>query len=260
MRWWHRGGIAADDRDLNFGRRELQPQPAYERGYNYGASSYRPPAGPSYSLPNRSSDRFDDTRVAGDYGARHEYDYAPSYAKDSRDSRQYVERGPNDYSARYSQNGLSRDRYNDAAPRGYGDHRWNRGSEPPPARGNRSPSYADRQPPYTERPPPHADRPPSFADRPPSYASGRVPLAERPTRYEEPAYQPVPTAEYAPLVDDALFPPPPPTGRGRRGDLIGQDGGTPKDLEREAFNAELDRLAADLDKVYICWLTDACLA
>ena len=141
--------------------------------------------------------------------------------------------------------------YNDAPPRSYGDQRWNRGPESLATRGNRSPSYADGPPLYADRPPSYAERPPSYADRPPSYAAARVPLAERSSRYEEPAYHPVPTSEYSSVVDDGLFPPAPPSAKsGRRGDLVGQaDGETPKDLEREAFNAELDRLAADLDKV-----------
>lgn len=60
--------------------------------------------------------------------------------------------------------------------------------------------------------------------------------------------------EYTPIIHEALFPPPPPPARGqlasRSGDLTGPaDGGTSKDLEREAFNAELDRVAAALEKV-----------
>ena len=58
-------------------------------------------------------------------------------------------------------------------------------------------------------------------------------------------------------MDEALFPPPPPSRgplAGRGGDLTGPaDGGAHKDLEREAFNAELDRLAAALDQVTGHW-------
>ena len=73
---------------------------------------------------------------------------------------------------------------------------------------------------------------------------------------------------YNPIVDEALFPPPPPPARGqlagRSGDLAAPaDGGTPKDLEREAFNAELDRVAAALEKVcckaFASWQTLQCV-
>ena len=66
--------------------------------------------------------------------------------------------------------------------------------------------------------------------------------------------------EYTALADEGLFPPPPaPRGHGAgKGGYSNQneDPFQPKDLEREAFNAELDRLAANLDKVnaYVCCL------
>ena len=59
--------------------------------------------------------------------------------------------------------------------------------------------------------------------------------------------------EYTALADEGLFPPPPPPrghGAGKGGySNQNEDPFQPKDLEREAFNAELDRLAANLDKV-----------
>lgn len=89
---------------------------------------------------------------------------------------------------------------------------------------------------------------PSYAERP------RPSHSEQTSQPEEPVYRPLPTVEYTPIVDEALFPPPPPPARGqlasRSGDFLAPaDGGTPKDLEREAFNAELDRVAAALEKV-----------
>ena len=139
--------------------------------------------------------------------------------------------------------------------------RWSRGRGGPPGRDGRSPSYADRPPSYSDRPPSYAERPPSYAERRPSYVE-RPSYAERPrpshseqtSQLEEPVYRPLPTVEYTPIVDEVLFPPPPPPARGqlagRSGDFFAlADGGIPKDLEREAFNAELDRVAAALEKV-----------
>jgi len=238
---------------LQFGRSDaLHPQPAYDRGYRFGEGSYRS-SGPGYSQPSRGSDRYNEPRPAGEHGSRRDYDQRPSYSQESsREHTQYSHRGSDgQYAARPSSRAPPI--RGEATARLYEDPRWSRGVDGPPPRGNRSPSYTDRQPAYSERPPSYAERPPSYAERPPSYADRpRAPLTERP-RYEEPAYRPVPVVEYTPIIDEGLFPPPPPTRgqlAGRGGDLTGPvDGGTPKDLEREAFNAELDRLAADLDKV-----------
>ncbi|KAL0023373.1 hypothetical protein WJX77_012324 [Trebouxia sp. C0004] len=237
-------GLAANDQDLQYGRSDQQPQPAYDRSYRYTEGSYRPPGSSEYSMPGRGQDRYVDPR-AGDYGSRRDFDQGAAYSRDSRGS-QYSQQGSDtQYTPRFGSRGPPpRGPSGEASACTYEDPRWSRGVDGPSARGNRSPSHAERPPSYAERPPSYAGRPPSYADRP------RAPLAERPTRYEEPAYRPVPVVEYIPIIDEALFPPPPPSSMGGRGgNLTGPaDGGTPKDLEREAFNAELDRLAADLDK------------
>lgn len=250
-----RDGPAVDDRDLQYGRSDqMHPQPAYDRSYRYAEETYRPSGGPDYSMSSRG--QYSNPR-AGDYGSRRDYDQGPSYSRDSRSQSQYSQRGSDSqYGSRMGSRGPPpRGPPGEHAARPYEDPRWSRGVDGPSSRDSRSPSYAARVPSYAERPPSYAERPPSYAERPPSYADRpRAPLAERPSRYEEPAYRPVPVTEYTPVVDEALFPPPPPSGRGglsgRGGNLTGpSDDGTPKDLEREAFNAELDRLAADLEKV-----------
>ncbi len=226
-----RDSLAVNDQDLQYGRSDQQPQPAYDRSYRYTEGSYRPPGSSEYNMPGRGQDMYVDPR-AGDYGSRRDFDQGAAHSRDSRGS-QYSQRGSDtQYTPRFGSRGPPpRGPSGEASARSYEDPKWSRGVDGPSARGNRSPS--------------HAERPPSYADRP------RAPLAERPSRYEQPAYRPVPVVEYTPIIDEALFPPPPPSSRGGRGgNLTGPaDGGTPKDLEREAFNAELDRLAADLDKV-----------
>ncbi len=243
-----RDGLAVNDQDLQYGRSDQQPQPAYDRSYRYTEGSYRPPGSSEYSMPGRGQDRYVDPR-AGDYGSRRDFDQGAAHSRDSRGSQYSQRDSDTQYTPRFGSRGPPpRGPSNEASARTYEDPRWSRGVDGPSVRGNRSPSHAERPPSYAERPPSYAGRPPSYADRP------RAPLAERPSRYEQPAYRPVPVVEYTPIIDEALFPPPPPSSRGGRGgNLTGPaDGGTPKDLEREAFNAELDRLAADLDKVLTC--------
>lgn len=240
-----RDGLAGDDRDLQYGRSDQQhAQPAFDRGYRYGEGSYRPSVGPDYGGPGRGQDRYSDSRAASEYGPHRDFDHAPLYSRDStRGQSQYPHRGSEQYH-QGSRGPLSRGMPAEGSARPYDDPRWSRGVDGPPSRGNRSPSYMDRPPSYSERPPSYAEPPPSYAER------QRAPLAERPSRHEEPAYRPVPSVEYTPVIDETLFPSSGGQLGGRGGDLTGPaDGGTPKDLEREAFNAELDRLAADLDKV-----------
>lgn len=266
-----RDGIA-DNRDLSYGRQDPLQAVQYERGYRYGEGAYRPPAGPDYNMPARGAERYRDTRGPGGYSGHREYDHAPSYARDTSRS-QYPPRGPDAYSGQRAPDGaLHRDMPSEPP---YDDARWGRGRDGPSAKDGRSPSYADRLPSYSNAPPSYADRPPSYAERRPSYVE-RPSYAERPrpahfeqaSRLEEPAYRPLPTVEYTPIIDEALFPPPPPPAKGqlasRSGDLTGSaEGGTPKDLEREAFNAELDRVAAALEKVnsthVVCCLIDSIL-
>ena len=254
---WIRDGVA-DGRDVAFGRPDALQAAPYDRGYRFGDGAYRPSAGPDYSLPARGADRYNDSRGAVGYGGHHEHNHVPSYARDSSRS-QYPPRGSDAYSGqRMRSNGvLHRDMPSEPI---HDESRWSRSRDGPPMEDSRSPSYVDRPPSYSDRPPSYADRPPSYAERRPSYVE-RPSYAERPrpshseqtSRREEPAYRPLPTVEYSPIVDEALFPPPPPTRgqlAGRSGDLtMPADGGTPKDLEREAFNAELDRVAAALEKV-----------
>ena len=252
---WIRDGVA-DSRDVPFGRPDALQAVPYDRGYRYGEGAYRPSAGPDYSLPARGADQYNDSRG---YGGHRDHNHVPSYARDSSRS-QYPPRGSDAYSGqRMRSNGvLHRDMPSEPL---HDESRWSRGRGYAPVGDSRSPSYADRLPSYSDRPPSYGDRPPSYAERRPSYVE-RPSYAERPqpshseqtSKQEEPAYRPLPTVEYTPIVDEALFPPPPPPTRcqlaGRSGDLtVPADGGTPKDLEREAFNAELDRVAAALEKV-----------
>lgn len=229
----------------------------YERNHRYGEGAYRPSAGSDYNMSARGADRYSDNRGNGVYSSRREYDHVPSYARDS--SRlQYPSRGPDAYAGqRVRPDGPPHRDVPSEAP--YDDARWSRGRDGLSAKDGRSPSYADRLPSHSDAPPSYADRPPSYAERRPSFVE-RPSYAERPrpshsdqaSRLEEPIYRPLPTVEYTPVVDEALFPPPPPPTRGHLGDRSGDltaDGGTPKDLEREAFNAELDRVAAALEKV-----------
>ena len=270
--FWIRDG-KAESKDIAFGRPDASQGMPHNRGYGEGA--YRSSAGPDYSLPARGADRFNDSRGVGGYGGHREHDHVPSYARDSSRS-QYPPRGSDAYSGqRMRSNGvLHRDMPSEPL---YEEPRWSRGRGGPPMGDSRSPSYAERPLSYSDSPPSYAGRPPTYTERRPSYVE-RPSYAERPrpshseqtSRHEEPAYRLLPTVEYTPIVDEALFPPPPPPARGqlagRSGDLTAvADGGTPKDLEREAFNAELDRVAAALEKVCLVrhlppWQTLQCAA